>query len=61
MVHDARMDETFFCPDCGAEHLEPIEATLGHFARCVDCVVVAEAREPVVHAGITLVEVRVAA
>jgi hypothetical protein len=55
------MDETFFCPDCGAEHLEPIEATLGHFARCVDCVVVAEAREPVVHAGITLVEVRVAA
>jgi len=33
-AHDAGMDdERFFCPDCCAEHREPLEATLGHIAR----------------------------
>jgi hypothetical protein len=55
------MDETFFCRDCGAEHLEPIEAMLGHLARCLNCLIFDEAYEPVVTLTIELVEIRVAA
>jgi DNA-directed RNA polymerase subunit RPC12/RpoP len=31
------MDTIFVCPDCGAEHDEPAEATLGISVRCLDC------------------------
>jgi hypothetical protein len=31
------MDELYFCPDCLAEHTEPLDATLGHVARCLTC------------------------
>jgi hypothetical protein len=31
------MDEPYFCPDCLAEHTEPLDATLGHVARCLTC------------------------
>ncbi len=31
------MDTICLCPDCGAEHDEPAEATLGLSARCLDC------------------------
>jgi len=29
--------ERFFCPDCGDEHDEPGQATLGFRVRCIDC------------------------
>jgi hypothetical protein len=48
-------DERFFCPDCSAEHREPLEATLGHIARCLTCALALDAgndpareREPLV-------------
>lgn len=28
---------SYLCPDCGAGHEEPAEATLGHQVRCLDC------------------------
>jgi hypothetical protein len=31
------METLFLCPDCGDEHGEPGEATLGHQVRCLDC------------------------
>lgn len=31
------MDTRFLCPDCGDEHDEPGEATLGLHVRCLDC------------------------
>jgi hypothetical protein len=37
------MDDIYFCPDCRAEHAEPHEAVLGHFARCLTCVLLLEA------------------
>ena len=27
----------FLCPDCGDEHGQPADATLGHHLRCLDC------------------------
>jgi hypothetical protein len=35
------MDELYFCPDCHAEHAEPLDAALGHIVRCLNCEVVA--------------------
>lgn len=29
--------ETYLCPDCGHDHGDPGEATLGHRVRCLDC------------------------
>jgi len=37
------MDDYLLCPDCGIEHAEPLEATLGHLARCLTCTVLLEA------------------
>ena len=31
------MDTAFICIDCGAAHIEPAAATLGHRVRCLDC------------------------
>jgi len=31
------MDTPYLCPDCGAAHEEPGEATLGHRVRCLNC------------------------
>ena len=36
------MDEICLCPDCYAEHQEPLEATLGHLVRCPGCALLAE-------------------
>ncbi len=42
-MHDPGMDDVFLCPDCHAEHNEPLEATLGHVARCLTCEMLAGA------------------
>jgi hypothetical protein len=39
------MDDLYLCPDCFELHAEPLEATLGHLARCPDCALAAELRE----------------
>src|SRR5260370_34399495 len=31
------MDTSYCCPDCGDEHRNPAEATLGREVRCLDC------------------------
>jgi hypothetical protein len=31
------MDDQFFCRECGAEHLEPADARLGHLVICLEC------------------------
>jgi hypothetical protein len=31
------MDDLFLCPDCHAEHAEPLDASLGHVVRCLTC------------------------
>jgi hypothetical protein len=31
------METLLLCPDCGDEHGDPGEATLGHQVRCLDC------------------------
>jgi len=31
------MNFSYVCPECGAEHDEPGEATLGLHIRCLDC------------------------
>jgi DNA-directed RNA polymerase subunit RPC12/RpoP len=31
------MDTSYCCPDCGDEHRDPAEATLGHRVRCLAC------------------------
>ena len=31
------MDTSYYCPDCGDEHGDPAEASLGHQVRCLDC------------------------
>lgn len=36
-MHHGVMDDMFLCPDCRAEHQEPLEAVLGHVARCLTC------------------------
>ena len=55
------MDETYFCPDCHAEHTEPHDAVLGHLALCIDCAMLFDAltAEQLLHDEIT--EIRVAA
>jgi hypothetical protein len=49
------MDDRFLCPDCSAEHSEPLDATLGHVARCLTCAIEHEAftrsGEPVAEVG----------
>jgi hypothetical protein len=35
------MDELYLCPDCLTEHAQPLDATLGHVARCLACEIVA--------------------
>ncbi len=40
------MDDRYLCPDCSAEHSEPLEATLGHLALCLTCAVAAEGLHP---------------
>jgi hypothetical protein len=42
-LHYASMEDTYFCPDCRAEHTEPLEAVLGHIARCLGCAMLLEA------------------
>jgi hypothetical protein len=46
------MNAPYICPDCSAEHDEPFEATLGHLARCLDCLVADEAARDDVSADI---------
>jgi hypothetical protein len=41
------MDDLFRCPDCHAQHDEPLDAPLGHISRCFTCAVLAEANEAV--------------
>jgi hypothetical protein len=41
------MDEPYVCPDCGAEHTEPLEAALGHRALCLTCAIIAEGGRPI--------------
>ena len=36
------MDDICLCPDCHAEHRDPIDATLGHRVRCLACLTLAE-------------------
>ncbi len=36
-------DERFICPDCCAEHREPLEAALGHIAHCLTCALALDA------------------
>jgi hypothetical protein len=43
------MDELYFCPDCLAEHTEPLDAGLGHVARCLTCEIVAGSKPVPVH------------
>jgi DNA-directed RNA polymerase subunit RPC12/RpoP len=31
------METSYCCPDCGDEHRNPAEATLGREVRCLDC------------------------
>jgi DNA-directed RNA polymerase subunit RPC12/RpoP len=31
------METSYLCPDCGAEHADPADATLGHRVRCLGC------------------------
>jgi hypothetical protein len=31
------METSYLCPDCGDDHDQPAEATLGHQVRCLDC------------------------
>jgi hypothetical protein len=31
------MDDLFLCPDCHAEHGEPLAPSLGHRVRCLSC------------------------
>ena len=31
------MDTPYCCPDCGDEHRDPVDATLGRAIRCLDC------------------------
>ncbi|GAC1660071.1 MAG: hypothetical protein NVS4B13_07330 [Candidatus Elarobacter sp.] len=33
------METSYRCPDCGADHDEPGEATLGFQVRCLDCLI----------------------
>ncbi len=46
------MEHEFVCPDCGHEHSEPLEATLGRFVRCLDCLVIVEEADRLLLAGI---------
>jgi len=54
------MDDVYFCPDCRAEHQEPLEATLGHEARCMTCELLAGAHPvPVRIAPVRVEEIRI--
>jgi hypothetical protein len=55
------MDDRFFCPDCAAEHREPLEATLGMFARCLTCALVADAGNEPVYEETLVLEIHIAA
>jgi hypothetical protein len=60
------MDDIFLCPDCHAEHQEPLEASLGHVARCLTCELTEGARSipvqiPPVRATTIAVETHLAA
>jgi hypothetical protein len=37
------MEDIYLCPDCRSEHTEPVDALLGHVARCLTCALLAEA------------------
>ena len=37
------MDEIYFCPNCLAEHTEPLDAALGHVVRCLTCAIADDA------------------
>jgi hypothetical protein len=55
------MEDTYFCPDCRAEHTEPLDAVLGHIARCLSCAILLEVltEEQLLYAEIR--EIRIAA
>jgi hypothetical protein len=55
------MDNTYLCPDCRAEHSEPLEAVLGHIARCMSCVMLLEVLADEQAFRAEILEIRVAA
>lgn len=55
------MQETYLCPECGVEHAEPLEAVLGHRARCLTCVVLFEQRAREAELAAMSLEIRIAA
>jgi len=58
------MDELYFCPDCQAEHAEPLDAALGHVARCLTCEILAGSVDVPVRiepARVVRVEINIAA
>jgi hypothetical protein len=55
------MDDTYLCPDCYAEHTEPLEAVLGHVARCLTCLLLLESLTDSQALGGDIVEIRIAA
>jgi hypothetical protein len=55
------MDETYFCPDCHAEHTEPQDAVLGHVARCLTCAVAVDIQAARTQREDDVPEIRVAA
>jgi hypothetical protein len=60
-LHHASMEDTYLCPDCRAEHTEPLEAVLGHIARCLDCTMLLEALKEEQWLYAQIREIRIAA
>jgi hypothetical protein len=60
-AHAALMDDIFLCPDCLTEHREPLEAVLGHRARCLSCAMVVEIEVAFEEAPVLELEIHIAA
>lgn len=55
------MEDTYLCPDCRAEHSEPLEPALGHLVRCASCVMLLEILSDEQAFRREILEIRVAA
>jgi hypothetical protein len=59
-MHHRVMDDRFICPDCYAEHTEPLDAALGHLVRCLSCALAVDAANDSPHETL-LLEIHIAA
>ena len=55
------MEETYLCPDCSVEHTEPVDAVLGHLARCMTCALLLDELTQMALLDLRYIEVRLAA